>query len=147
MITDVTGILVGHWTGESTGVTVVLCPEGTVGSAEVRGGAPATREVALLDPTKTVETVDAVVFAGGSAFGLAAADGVVAWLAEHGRGVPTVGGPVPIVPAGCIYDLAPLGDDDTPWTRPGPSPEEGRTAIEGAARGDTLMTGRIGAGA
>src|SRR5688500_7430342 len=148
MITDVTGILVGHWTGESTGVTVILCPEGTVGSAEVRGGAPATREVALLDPTRTVETVDAVVFAGGSAFGLAAADGVVAWLAEHGRGVPTVGGPVPIVPAACIYDLRPLPEVQPAWFRPGPGAEEGRAAAEAASRGDaTPERGRLGAGA
>src|SRR5881397_2705784 len=105
MITDVPGIHAAHWTGDHTGVTVILCPEDTIGSAEVRGGAPATREIALLDPIRTVEHVDAVVFSGGSAFGLATADGVVAWLAEQGRGVPTTGGPVPIVPTACIYDL------------------------------------------
>ena len=74
----------GHWTGKGTGVTVVLCPPGTVGSAEIRGGAPATRETALLDPSRTVEHVDAVVLTGGSAFGLATADGVMAWLVEQG---------------------------------------------------------------
>ena len=89
MITDVPGVLVGHWTGAGTGVTVVLLPEGTIGSGEVRGGAPATRELALLEATRTVESVDAVVFSGGSAFGLAAADGVMAHLEAHGRGVLT----------------------------------------------------------
>ena len=107
-ITDVPGIKVGHWTGARTGVTVVLCPPGTVGSGEVRGGAPATRELALLEPSRSVEHVDAVVLTGGSAFGLASAHGVVEWLAEHGRGYPTRGGPVPIVPAAAIYDLVAL---------------------------------------
>ena len=74
------GIRIGHWTGAGTGVTVVLCPPGTIGSGEVRGGAPASREIDLLDPVRTVEQVDAVVLSGGSAFGLAAADGVMAWL-------------------------------------------------------------------
>src|SRR4051812_8688565 len=105
MITDVPGIEAGHWTGAGTGVTVILCPEGTIGAAEVRGGAPATREIALLDPVRTVEAVHAVVFSGGSAFGLAVADGVMSWLAEQQRGVPTTGGVVPIVPTACIYDL------------------------------------------
>ena len=68
-ITDVAGVRVGHWTGPDTGVTVVLAPAGTVGSGEVRGGAPATREVPLLDPTRLVNRVDAVVLSGGSAFG------------------------------------------------------------------------------
>ena len=72
MITAVPGIRVGHWTGPDTGVTVVWAPSGTVGSGEVRGGAPATRETALLEPTRLVERVDAVVLCGGSAFGLAA---------------------------------------------------------------------------
>ena len=91
---------VGHWTGDGTGVTVLLAPEGTVGAGEVRGGAPASRELALLEPDRTVARVDAVVFAGGSAFGLAAADGVMRFLAERGQGFPTAGGPVPIVPDG-----------------------------------------------
>ena len=73
MVAAVSGVRVGHWTGDGTGVTVVLLPEGTVGSCEVRGGAPATRETALLDPTKMVQAIDAVVLAGGSAFGLATA--------------------------------------------------------------------------
>jgi len=134
----VPGVSVGHWTGSGTGVTVVLCPPGTIGSGEVRGGAPATRETALLAPERTVEQVDAVVFAGGSAFGLAAADGVTDWLAEHERGFVTRGGFVPIVPTAAIFDLL------TATERPGPL--EGRAAIEAAATGTVIMTGRIGAG-
>src|SRR5919108_6161956 len=83
LITAVPGIRVGHWTGPDTGVTVVWAPSGTVGSGEVRGGAPATRETAVLDPTRLVERIDAVVLSGGSAFGLAAADGAMRFLAER----------------------------------------------------------------
>jgi L-aminopeptidase/D-esterase-like protein len=134
----VPGVSVGHWTGSGTGVTVVLCPTGTVGSGEVRGGAPATRETALLAPERTVEHVDAVVFAGGSAFGLAAADGVMAWLVERERGFVTRGGCVPIVPTAAIFDLL------TATERPGPL--EGRAAIEAAAAGAAITSGRVGAG-
>src|SRR5215213_6951582 len=74
----------GHWTGSGTGVTVIVPPPGTVGSGEVRGGAPATREFALLDPGRLVDRVDAVVLSGGSAFGLSAADGVMSLLRERG---------------------------------------------------------------
>ena len=143
VITDVPGVRVGHWTGAGTGVTVVCSRPGTVGSGEVRGGAPATRETALLDPSRTVEHVDAVVLAGGSAFGLATADGVMRALAEHGRGFPTRGGPVPIVPGG--GDLRPRrasGGD-------APGPDEGRAALADAAgRGRAVRSplGRVGAG-
>ncbi|MEX2256943.1 MAG: P1 family peptidase [Acidimicrobiia bacterium] len=133
------GFRVGHWTGARTGVTVVVCPPDAIGSGEVRGGAPATRELALLDPARVVEHVDAVVFTGGSAFGLATADGVTAWLEEHGRGFPTRGGRVPIVPTAAIYDL--IGAEGE---RPGAG--EGRAAAEAADRGDELACGRVGAG-
>jgi L-aminopeptidase/D-esterase-like protein len=136
-ITDVTGVRVGHWTGEQTGVTVVWAPAGTVGSGEVRGGAPATREVALLDPTRLVERVDAVVLSGGSAFGLAAADGVVRFLAERGQGFPTTAGPVPIVVGAAVFD--------PPWGTP-PGSREGYAAAVDAARGGPALSGRIGAG-
>ncbi len=142
MITDVPGVRAGHWTGNGTGVTVVLFPDGAVGSCVVRGGAPATRETVLLEPGRTVARVDAIVLCGGSAFGLAAADGVMRALAEHGRGFPTRGGAVPIVPAAAIFDLV-----DADGMRPGP--EEGRTALADAARRDPdtpLPTGRVGAG-
>jgi L-aminopeptidase/D-esterase-like protein len=133
----VAGVRVGHWTGARTGVTVVLAPDGAIGSAEVRGGAPASRELAVLEPSRTVTRVDAVVLAGGSAFGLAAADGVMRVLAERGQGYPTAGGPVPIVPAAGVFDLV-----DADSVRPGA--DEGRAAIEAAA--DATPIGSVGAG-
>lgn len=133
----VAGIRVGHWTGVATGVTVVCAPDGTVGAADVRGGAPASRELALLEPERTVTRVDAIVLAGGSAFGLAAADGVMDYLAERGQGYPTTGGPVPIVPAAGVFDLV-----DETSLRPGA--DEGRAAI--AAATNATPTGRVGAG-
>jgi L-aminopeptidase/D-esterase-like protein len=143
VITEVPGVRVGHWTGDGTGVSVVLLPEGTVGSCEVRGGAPATRETALLDPECTVEQVDAVVLSGGSAFGLATADGVMRALADQGRGFATRAGPVPIVPAAAIFDLAAGADRGSV-----PGPEEGRSALVAAQRepAPTLATGLVGAG-
>jgi L-aminopeptidase/D-esterase-like protein len=137
LITTVPGIRVGHWTGPDTGVTVVWAPSGTVGSGEVRGGAPATRETAILEPTRLVERVDAVVLAGGSAFGLAAADGVMRFLAERGQGFPTSAGPVPIVVAAALFDLP---------VAKAPGPEEGWSAAVDAARGEPAVSGRIGAG-
>jgi L-aminopeptidase/D-esterase-like protein len=142
LITAVPGIRVGHWTDSSarTGCTVVLLPAGTVASGEVRGGAPGTREWALLDPRRLVDRVNAIVMSGGSAFGLAACDGVMRWCEERGVGWPTAAGPVPIVVGMVIYDLA-VGD---PAVRPGPA--EGYAACE-AARPDEVQTGPIGAGA
>ena len=134
------GVRVGHVTRGGTGVTVMLFPAGSVGSGEVRGGAPATREMDLLDPTRTVARVDAIVLAGGSAFGLAAADGVMRYLAERGQGFATAGGPVPIVPAACIFDLVEASG-------PPPGAEDGYAAAVAAARDETLETGRVGAGA
>ncbi len=141
MPTDVEGVRVGHWTDAEarTGCTVVLLPEGTVASGEVRGGAPATREFALLDPTRMVTRLDAVVLSGGSAFGLAAADGVMQHLADAGVGFETVGGRVPIVVAMCLYDLA-VGD---PSRRP--TAEHGRQAAVAAHAGPVEL-GPVGAG-
>ena len=141
MITDVDGVRVGHWTDldARTGCTVVIFPDGTVGSGEVRGGAPATREFALLDPTRMVQRLDAVVLTGGSAFGLATADGVMDLLAEQGQGFETVGGPVPIVVALGLFDLA-VGDGSV---RPGAA--EGRQAAE-VATTDPHEVGAVGAG-
>ncbi|GAA4585503.1 P1 family peptidase [Actinoplanes octamycinicus] len=129
----------GNWTGDGTGVTVVLPPPGTVGSGEVRGGAPATREFDLLHPSRTVDRVDAVVLSGGSAFGLAAADGVMTVLRERGLGFPTPLGPVPIVVGMSIFDASVAG---TP-----PSAGSGRAATLAALRGDELAVGTAGAGA
>lgn len=133
------GVEVGHWTGGGTGVTVVLAPEGTVGSGEIRGGAPATREFALLDPTRMAQHVDAVVLAGGSAFGLAAADGVVGFLAERGRGFRTRAGPVPVVVGACLFDLR--------FAERRPGPAEGLHAARAATTTSRLARGRVGAGA
>jgi L-aminopeptidase/D-esterase-like protein len=143
VLTEVPGVRVGHWFDERarTGCTVVLFPEGTVASGEMRGGAPATREFDLLDPTRTVARIDAAVLAGGSAFGLAAADGVMRFCEERGMGFPTAGGPVPIVVALGLYDLA-EGDGSV---RPGAA--EGYAACEAAsAETDDVALGPVGAG-
>lgn len=144
MAIDITlpaGVRVGHWTDDAarTGCTVVVMPPGTVASGEVRGGAPASREFALLDPTRTVQHIDALCLSGGSAFGLGAADGVVAGLQADGRGFPTPAGPVPIVVGLSIFDLA-VGDGSA-----FPGPHEGRRAYDAADR--DVAVGSVGAGA
>src|SRR5436190_10079839 len=110
-ITDVRGVKVGHFTDSRrpTGCTVVLCEAGAVTGVDVRGSAPGTRETDLLDPTNTVEKAHAILLAGGSAFGLDAAAGVMRYLEERGIGFPTRFAKVPIVPAAILYDLG-LGD-------------------------------------
>lgn len=118
---------------------MVVLPTGSVTSGEVRGGAPATREFALLEPQRTVECVDGVVLTGGSAFGLASADGVIRWLEENGRGFPTKFGAVPIVVGMGLFDLS-VGD---PKVRPGP--EEGRAACD-AATPNLSNSGLVGVG-
>ncbi|MDR5709108.1 MAG: P1 family peptidase [Armatimonadota bacterium] len=140
-LTEVEGIRVGHATdlAAATGCTVVLCQQGAVAGAEVRGFAPGTREVDLLRPLATVQEVHAVLLSGGSAFGLAAADGVVRYLEERGVGFETGVARVPIVPAAVIYDLA-LGRPDV---RPGP--EMGYRACEAATSGP-VEEGSVGAG-
>jgi L-aminopeptidase/D-esterase-like protein len=141
VITDVAGLRVGHWTDATaaTGCTVVLFPEGTVASAEVRGGAPASRELELLDPARTVARLDALVLTGGSAFGLAAADGVMRFCEESGQGVDTPGGRVPIVVALALFDLA-VGDASV---RPGA--DAGYDAARAATAGPVEL-GLVGAG-
>lgn len=147
-ITDVGGIRVGHYqrldpdaslgAGWACGVTVVLAPPGTVGAVDCRGGAPGTRETDLLDPVNSVRFVDAVLLAGGSAYGLAAADGVMRWLEENQRGVALGAGVVPIVPAAVIFDL-PVGAWDCR-----PTAEFGYAACEAA--GTNVDVGTAGAG-
>ncbi|MCA1840926.1 MAG: P1 family peptidase [Actinomycetota bacterium] len=143
MLTDVEGIRVGHWTDQvgMTGCTVVLCADGTVGSCENRGGSPGDREWVLLQPENRVDRVNAVVLSGGSAFGLATADGVMRWLDERGIGWPAGGGKfnVPIVPAAILFDL---GQGD-PSARPGA--RQGEAACDAATDGQ-FQTGRVGAG-
>lgn len=117
-LTDVAGLRVGHeqriGDGWLSGVTVVLCPPGgCVAGVDVRGGGPATRETDALDPRNLVPRIDAVVLSGGSAYGLATADGALRWLAEQGQGYPVGTGPrevVPIVPASALFDLGRGGD-------------------------------------
>lgn len=140
-LTDVAGLAVGHWTDleSATGCTVILCPSGATAAVDVRGAAPATRETDLLRPENTVQQAHAVLLTGGSAFGLAAADGVMRYLEERGIGFPTSAGPVPIVPAASLFDLG-LG---SPTRRPGPS--EGYAACL-AASGGPVEQGSIGAG-
>lgn len=143
MLTEIPGVRVGHWSDEDarTGCTVVLFPEGTVASGEVRGGAPATREFELLDPNRMVARIDAALLTGGSAFGLAAADGVMRFCEERGLGFATAGGPVPIVVALGLYDLA-QGDASV---RPGAA--DGYAACEAAtATTAELALGTVGAG-
>lgn len=140
MITAVEGIRVGHWTDPigMTGCTVVLPPPGTIGSGEVRGGAPGTRETDLLRPGMLVEEVHGVLLAGGSAFGLAAADGVMRFLEERGIGFDAGIARVPIVPAAVLFDLG-VGD---PAARP--DSESGYKACVAAGR--MVDEGRVGAG-
>ena len=140
-LTAIAGIEVGHWTHPEgiTGCTVIVLPEPNVTAVEIRGAAPGTRETALLEPGMRVEMIQALLLTGGSAFGLAAADGVMRELAADGRGHPTPLGPVPIVPCAVIFDMA-VG---YPESRPGP--EEGAAAYR-AATADPVENGRIGAG-
>jgi L-aminopeptidase/D-esterase-like protein len=142
-ITDVAGIRVGHFTDprRPTGCTAILCDEpGAVAGVDVRGAAPGTRETDLLDPSNLVERVHAVLLSGGSAFGLAAADGVVRFLEERGVGFPAGPARVPIVTGAILFDLG-MGDH-----RIRPDAEAGYRAA-GAASADAPAEGSVGAGA
>jgi L-aminopeptidase/D-esterase-like protein len=142
-ITDVAGIRVGHWSDHTgkTGCTVVLAPpQGAVAGCDVRGSAPGTRETDLLRPGKTVERVNAICLSGGSAFGLAAADGVMSYLLERGIGHEVRGLRVPIVPAAVLFDLH-VGSPDVH-----PGPEQGYAACVDAERATGVAEGAVGAG-
>ena len=140
-ITDVPGIRVGHAQDGAalTGCTAILCEQGAVGGVDQRGGAPGTRETDLLRPMHLVQRVHAVLLTGGSAFGLAAADGVVRWLEEHGRGFDVGVAKVPIVPAAVLFDLD-IGRADAR-----PTPDMGYAAC-GAAGDGPVAEGCVGAG-
>lgn len=150
-ITDIAGITVGQHHrldadatlggGWATGTTVLLTPAGTVGAVDCRGGAPGTRETELLDPANSVQQVDAIALCGGSAYGLAAADGLMGWLEARGRGVALGGGLVPIVPAAVIFDL-PVGG----WSYR-PTAEFGSAAADSASVDVTVGTVGAGTGA
>lgn len=135
------GFAIGHWTHPQghTGCSVVLPPSGTLGGIAVRGGAPGTREAMALGPTGNVQECHAIVLSGGSAFGLATADGVVAWCEENGIGYERTVARIPIVGAAIVFDLRIPGQD-----RPGP--EAGRAACEQAGE-DEPAQGLVGVGA
>lgn len=141
MLTDVEGIRVGHWTdlAAGTGCTAIIPPPGTVAGAEVRGGGPASRELAILDATASVQTITGLVFAGGSAFGLDAATGVMRWCEERGVGHDTGAAVIPVVPAVCIYDVGFTGNS----RRPGA--DDGYAAAAAASSGPHAV-GTVGAG-
>lgn len=140
-ITDVPGIEVGQAQNDEalTGVTVVLCRKGATGGVDVRGSAPGTRETDVLDPVNLVDKVHAVTLAGGSAFGLDAASGVVRWLEEQGIGFNTGAARVPIVPAAILYDLAVGRADVRPDAAMG-------YAAASAVHSGSVVEGNAGAG-
>ena len=139
-LTDINGVLAGHYTDETaqTGCTVVLLGNGAVAGVDVRGSAPGTRETDLLRPTNAVQMAHAFVLSGGSAFGLDAACGVMRWLEEQGIGFDTGVARVPIVPAAVLFDLA-VGSATVR-----PNADAGFKACENASR--QLAQGRVGAG-
>ncbi len=140
-ITDVPGVTVGHFTDRkaATGCTVILAPTTIFAAVDVRGGAPGTRETDVLSPANIVRRCHAILLTGGSAFGLAAASGVVRYLAERGVGFETSAGPVPIVPGAVIFDLG-IGQ---PGAFPGEA-EGYRAALR--AKSGRVAQGSIGAG-
>lgn len=140
-ITDVPGIKVGHATNKEalTGCTVILCEDGAVGGVDQRGGAPGTRETDSMQPMHLVQTAHAIALAGGSAFGLEAATGVVRYLEERGIGFDTLVAKVPIVPAAILFDLG-IGD---PSVRPDAA--MGYAACQAADDG-VVAEGNVGAG-
>jgi L-aminopeptidase/D-esterase-like protein len=141
-ITDVPGVLVGHASDAAgaTGCTVVLAPAaGMPCTVFVRGRATGSRELDACRPESLAGRVDAIVLTGGSAYGLAAADGVARWLEARGRGFGIGGGVVPIVPAAVVFDLLPLGRFDAR-----PTPEMGAAACDAAGR--EVAEGAVGAG-
>lgn len=136
------GLTVGHWTDRAagTGCTVVLGPaEGMRAAGHVRGRATGTREFDVLSPRHLVPAVHGILLTGGSAYGLGAADGVMRWLREHGRGFPVGVAAVPIVPAAVVFDLAPIGLADR-W----PGPDDGYAAC--VAAGAAVAEGSVGVG-
>jgi len=139
-LTDIPGVLAGHWTDSinMTGCTVVLLRGSAVTGVDVRGSAPGTRETDLLRPCNLVQRAHALLLCGGSAFGLAAADGVMRWLEERGEGFDTGYAKVPVVPAAVLYDLS-VGSASVR-----PDAAAGYAACQNA--GNILQSGPVGAG-
>jgi L-aminopeptidase/D-esterase-like protein len=144
LLTDIAGVRVGHADDAAlaSGVTTVVFDSPVVAALDVRGGGPGTREGALLDLANTVERIDAIALAGGSAFGLEAGGGVQAWLAEQGRGFAVRGAVIPIVPGAICFDL--LNGGNKKWGRFAPYRDLGYTAAAAAAANFAL--GSVGAG-
>ena len=140
-ITDIRGFSVGHAQSEAggTGCTAIFCPSGAVGGVDVRGGAPATRETDLLNPVNMIEKIHCVMLGGGSAYGLAAADGAMTYLEEKNIGFDVQVGVVPIVPSACLFDLA-VGD---PQCRP--NRDMGYRALVNTEQNNPAQ-GNVGAG-
>ncbi|MDE1150376.1 MAG: P1 family peptidase [Azospirillaceae bacterium] len=145
-ITDVPGLMVGHATDDhvQSGVTTLLCPDGWAAGVDVRGGGPGVRETEALSPENLVGRAHAIVLAGGSVFGLAAADGVVAALSQRGQGLTLRPGTpaVPLVPSAVLYDLANGGDKD--WGLVPPYRDLGLRSVEAATT--EVAQGSVGAG-
>ncbi len=141
-VPDIEGVSVGHAQNlsDATGCTVILCPRGAMGAVDVRGGAPATRETDLLDPTCTADAVHAIVLTGGSAFGLDACSGVMRHLAEMGAGCETGVINVPIVCGAALFDLG-IGRHDAY-----PDAEMGYRACKDAGPISHCAHGNVGAG-
>ena len=141
-LTAVEGIKVGHHTltERPTGCTVILAEAGAVAGVDIRGGAPGSRETALLEPVAAAERVHAIVLSGGSSFGLDTATGVMKYLEERGVGVRFGGHTIPLVPAAILFDL-PVGDG-----RIRPNADCGYAAAK-AASADAVVEGNVGAGA
>ena len=144
LLTDIAGVRVGHADDAAlaSGVTAVIFDTPAVASIDVRGGGPGTREDALLDLDNTVEQIDAIALAGGSAFGLEAGGGVQAWLAEQGRGFAVGDAVIPIVPGAICFDL--LNGGDKAWGRFAPYRDLGYAAASAASADFAL--GSVGAG-
>jgi len=146
LITDVDGLLVGNAEDQRlrSGVTVLLGERPFVAAVDVRGGAPGTRDTDLLDPSCRVDRVDAICLSGGSAFGLSAADGVMRWMRERGRGIAVGEAVVPIVPTAILFDLMNGGDKQWDWP---PYRELAYQATERAGRDFALGNAGAGLGA
>lgn len=151
LITDVAGLQVGqsHDAAVQTGVTVIVPDAAAVAACDVRGGGPATRETDALSPENLVQEIDAVVFSGGSVYGMASADGIAAWMGARNRGFsmgarPGVP-PSPILPTACLYDLANGGDKN--WAEEPPYRQLGMEALEAASLDFALGTAGAGYGA
>ncbi len=147
VISDIPGLWIGHASDAEalTGCTVVLTPDGATGGVDVRGSAPGTRETDLLDPINLVDRVHAILLAGGSAFGLDAATGVMRWLQERGHGFETGVARVPIVPAAVLFDLGLGRADRRPDAAMGYAACEDAMADRGAKSG-RVAEGNVGAG-